>query len=275
MFWDRHDVADGDPRANEGVGAGTGDAAHAAGEEPLGTIVPRLWNPVTGELRLAAAPPFDLFCSGHALLADGRLFVAGGHVADNVGLADAAIYDPFADAWTDLPDMAAGRWYPTVTPLADGDVLVVSGDITLGNRARMPEIWDLDRGAWRPLGGALKTQPLYPFMLLLPDGRVLSAGPQTAAEALDTAGAGSWSPLATSAGGHRDYGSAAALADGRVLIVGGDASPTATAELLDPPSPARCRSRAGSSTQRSCPTAPCSRPAAAPRPATSTPRARC
>ena len=28
-----------------------------------------------------------------------------------------------------LPDMNAGRWYPTVTVLANGDVLVVSGDI--------------------------------------------------------------------------------------------------------------------------------------------------
>lgn len=238
MFWDRHDVGDGDPRASEG----TGESAHGgAGEEPLGIIVPRLWDPVTGDLRLAAEPPFDLFCSGHALLADGRLFVAGGHVVDNVGLADAAIYDPFADAWTDLPDMAAGRWYPTVTPLGDGDVLVVSGNVTAGDRARMPEVWDIDRGAWRPLGGALKTQPLYPFMLLLPDGRVLAAGPQTAAEALDTAGAGSWSSVAGSSGGFRDYGSAVALADGRVLLVGGvQTPPTATAELLDPaaPSPA-------------------------------------
>jgi len=238
MFWDRHDVGDGDPRASEG----TGESAHGGGgEEPLGIIVPRLWDPVTGDLRLAAEPPFDLFCSGHALLADGRLFVAGGHVVDNVGLADAAIYDPFADAWTDLPDMAAGRWYPTVTPLGDGDVLVVSGNITAGDRARMPEVWDVDRGAWRPLGGALETQPLYPFMLLLPDGRVLAAGPQTAAEALDTAGAGSWSSVAGSSGGFRDYGSAVALADGRVLLVGGvQTPPTATAELLDPaaPSPA-------------------------------------
>ena len=231
MFWDRHDVSDGDPRAN----ADERESHGGAGEERLGIIVPRLWDPVTGEITLAAEPPFDLFCSGHTFLADGRLLVAGGHVVDNVGLADAAIYDPFDDAWTDLPDMAAARWYPTATTLADGDVLVVAGNISPGNPATTPEVWDADRRAWRPLGGAVKGQPLYPMMLLLPDGRVLDAGPRPATAALDTAGEGSWAPVATASPGVRDYGSAVMLADGRVLLAGGRQNPpTATAELLDP-----------------------------------------
>lgn len=233
MFWDRHDVADGDPRAQGGESGagGHGDGA----EEPLGIVVPRLWNPVTGQLAMAAAPPFDLFCSGHTFLADGRLFVAGGHVVDGVGLADAATYDPFEDSWTDLPDMSAGRWYPTATTLADGDVLVVSGDDGQNERNLLPEVWDVDRRAWRPLGGALQQLPLYPFMFQLPDGRALAAGPQPTARALDPAGAGSWTPIAVSNAGLRNYGSAVMLADGRVLLIGGvEFPPTPTCELLDP-----------------------------------------
>lgn len=246
MFWDRHDVFDGDPRATGGADGVDGGTGHA-GEEGLGFVVPRLWDPVTSEVTLAAEPPFDLFCSGHTFLADGRLLVAGGHVVDNVGLAEAAIYDPFADAWTDLPDMTLARWYPTVTTLAGGDVLVVSGDISAGNRATTPEVWDADRGTWRSLGGAVKMQTLYPMMLLLPDGRVLDAGPRPASSAIDVAGAGSWSPVATSSAGLRDYGSAAMLADGRVLLAGGvQFPPTATAELLDPAAPAPAWTPTGS-----------------------------
>ena len=243
MFWDRHDVLDGDPRAHAGRDSGHG----GAGEETVGIIVPRLWNPATGQVTMAAEPPFDLFCSGHTFLADGRLFVAGGHVVDNVGLADAAIYDPFADAWTDLPDMGSARWYPTATTLADGDVLVVAGNISPGNPATTPEVWDVDRRAWRPLGGAVKGQPLYPMMLLLPDGRVLDAGPRPATAALDTAGEGSWAPVAVASPGVRDYGSAVMLADGRVLLAGGRQNPpAATAELLDPAAPAPAWTPTGS-----------------------------
>ena len=56
---------------------------------------------------------------------DGRLFVAGGHIQTNVGLAKASIYNPSTNTWAAVPDMNAGRWYPTVTTLANGDALVV------------------------------------------------------------------------------------------------------------------------------------------------------
>ncbi len=39
----------------------------------------RIWNPADGSVRpLPNQPETDLFCSGHALLPDGRLFVCGG-----------------------------------------------------------------------------------------------------------------------------------------------------------------------------------------------------
>ena len=72
-------------------------------------------------------PTKNVFCGGHSFMEDGRLFVTGGHISGYRGLPNAHIYDPFMNTWTELPEMNAGRWYPTNTTLANGDVLVVSG----------------------------------------------------------------------------------------------------------------------------------------------------
>ncbi|HZV97989.1 MAG TPA: hypothetical protein VFF74_03265, partial [Methylophilaceae bacterium] len=37
---------------------------------------PRLYDPVSGSITSLAKPGFDVFCSGHSFLPDGRLFVA-------------------------------------------------------------------------------------------------------------------------------------------------------------------------------------------------------
>ena len=54
--------------------------------------------------------------------------------------------------WTALPDMNAGRWYPTATVLANGDVLVVSGSIdnTFGINT-LPQVYQVGSGTWRDL----------------------------------------------------------------------------------------------------------------------------
>src|SRR2546430_7205371 len=82
-----------------------------------------LWDPQTDGLTPAAHVGYNIFCTGHSWMADGRLLVSGGHIANNVGLPNAAIYDPYIDSWTKLPNMNAGRWYPTNTTLPNGDVL--------------------------------------------------------------------------------------------------------------------------------------------------------
>ena len=84
--------------------------------------------------------------------------------------------------------MNAGRWYPTVTVLANGDVLVVSGSIdnTFGNNT-VPQVFQLGSGTWRNL--AQLGQDLYPMMLLAPNGKVFNPGPTQNTRYLDTAGA--------------------------------------------------------------------------------------
>src|SRR4030095_15527639 len=202
---------------------------------------PRVWDPRTGTVSLLTKPGYDLFCSGHAFMADGKLFVAGGHIQNGVGLAKSSRYDPATDSWTPGPDMNAGRWYPTVTTLSNGDMLVVSGSIdnTIGVNT-LPQVFQASTGTWRDLTSARLGQDLYPQMLLAPNGRMFNPGPTATTRYLDTTGAGSWTPVGTRAGGDRDYGSAGMYGDGKILVMGGGDPPKNTAEVIDlnAPSPA-------------------------------------
>jgi hypothetical protein len=215
------------------------DAAVHAALLPTGSVMfypysddPRLWVPSTSAFSATPRVGYNIFCSGLTLLANGRLFVAGGHISNNVGLDDVSIYDPVTSTWSQQPDMNAGRWYPTTTTLADGSVLVVSGDIdnTVGVN-RLPQVWT--DGSWRDLTDSQITMELYPMMLLAPDGRVFNAGPQQTAGYLDTSGTGQWTDSAKSTGGFRSYGTAVMYEPGKVLIVGGADPPVASAEKID------------------------------------------
>ncbi|WP_306216234.1 galactose oxidase-like domain-containing protein [Actinoplanes sp. RD1] len=142
------------------------------------------WNPVTHEV-VDAHVPADFFCAGHAQLPDGGLLVAGGTEAYDPfrGLRDAWVYDASANAWDRQPDMAGGRWYPTLVTLADGHVAAFSG---LGQDSLLnlvPEIWS---GAWEQLPDqrqwdadphdSTRRVPLYAQMYLLADGRIFFSG---------------------------------------------------------------------------------------------------
>lgn len=91
-----------------------------------------LWDIASGEVRQRPmTEPHNLFCSGHAHLPDGRLLVVGGHVgffannADSIHVFDANVS---AGWWTRLTQqIPETRWYPTVTTLPDGKMLITSG----------------------------------------------------------------------------------------------------------------------------------------------------
>ena len=220
-----------------------GEETHA---DRTGGDHPFRWDPATGHIHPLAKAGFDIFCSGHAMAADGRVFVAGGHDGEDFGLPNAAFYDPAADAWEHVPDMNAGRWYPTVTLLPSGDLLVTAGSITPALMNDLPQVWDVRAGTWRDLTGARLGEPdlgrYYPWMQVVGEGRVFCAGRQPTCFELDPRGAGAWTPAANSAYGTRAYGSAAMVAPGRILITGGmppdrdmppTIPPTATAEVID------------------------------------------
>ena len=98
----------------------------------------------------ADGTPVNLFCSGHAFLPDGRLLVAGGHITDGDGLDQACVYDHTTGTWTALPTLRSGRWYPTVTTLADGRALVISGSHADGDTTHVEAVSEI--GAVSPNG---------------------------------------------------------------------------------------------------------------------------
>ncbi|MER3413412.1 MAG: hypothetical protein C4341_04075 [Armatimonadota bacterium] len=84
----------------------------------------------------------NVFCAGHAMMTDGRVLVAGGTDAqqrddgEGWGTRYATVLVPDATPagahWEEVRSMGPtvpeyGRWYPTVTLLADERVLVVTG----------------------------------------------------------------------------------------------------------------------------------------------------
>ena len=226
---------------------------------------PRIWNPESGAIEsVTSTLDYEPFCSGHSMLADGRLFVAGGHDGgDTLGDPRASIFNPVSRTWTTVAQqMSLGRWYPSTTPLAGGDILVLSGSAKVGVDGLvwndLPQIYMAAQGRWRDLtgarfgvGGGLDPSItwFYPFTHLAPDGRVFLAGPAQETGFLDTVNEGRWSMAAgaprpfsaRSSEAFRDYGSAVQYAPGKIMIVGGSATPgaradqppTASADIID------------------------------------------
>src|SRR5918995_1396326 len=155
----------------------------------------QLWDPANpGAGFTPVNLPYEVFCSGHAFLPDGRLFVAGGHISNNHGLPMGTIFDPISGNWsaTQLP-MARGRWYPTTTVLPNGEVLVVAGADENGAMVTVPEIWN--GSEWRLLTTASLKLPYYPPMFVAPNGKVFLAGDESTTRYLDVGGTGEWSTV--------------------------------------------------------------------------------
>jgi hypothetical protein len=199
---------------------------------------PTLWDPVANSFSSVPKAFYNIFCSGHSFLQDGRLFVTGGHAGNNSdGLIYTSIYDPAQNAWTQMSNMNDARWYPTNTTLPNGDVLVVSGYTTTGTYNTLPQVWHPATNTWTNLTSAQLSQPLYPMMFLAPNGQVFNAGPNQMTRYLNTTGTGAWTAVGNlNYSGTRDYGSAVFF-DGKILVAGGDGSTTGpatnTAEIID------------------------------------------
>lgn len=187
------------------------DFTRAAIWDPATNIVTRVDNNTTG---------YNMFCAGFAHLPNGTPFIAGGNLDQYFGGTDTIhFFNQLNNSWSLGPRMTqGGRWYPSVTPLASGEMLITSGYIAT------PEVYTTS-GTLRTLSSATLAMPLYPWLQAVPNGQAFYFGPGDTMRYLNTNGTGSWTNLGTRGDGiFRDYGSFAMYDIGRILASGGSNS---------------------------------------------------
>ena len=185
-----------------------------------------VWDPATGAQTPVNVTGYNIFCSGLAHLMSGSIFVAGGNKnAQLEGIVQTHVFDPASNTWSRGPDMAEGRWYPSVTPLDNGEMLITEGG------PDMPEVRKTD-GSLRALDTAVLDLPLYPWIDVAPDGRAFYSGPDQTMRSLDTAGGGSWQTYGQRDPIWRGYGSRALYDVGKILVGGGGLS-SKDARIID------------------------------------------
>ncbi len=188
-----------------------------------------VWDPTSGSHVDAMEMGFNIFCSGLAHLMDGTLFTAGGNKSENQdGIRQTHTFNHETNTWTRGPDMAEERWYPSVTPLNNGEILITDG---VSGRPDAPEVRKTD-GTLRSLSTAAKDLPLYPWLDVAPNGRAFLSGPSTTMRSLDPSGTGSWLGLGQRDTVSRSYGSHALYDVGKILVAGGGPS-TASATTIN------------------------------------------
>jgi Domain of unknown function (DUF1929)/Glyoxal oxidase N-terminus len=205
-----------------------------------------LLNPVSGQIISQFSLSWDMFCNGMVLLPDGRPLIDGGTIQYDpfYGEQQAAIFDPLANTFSNTPNMAHGRWYPTLLTMADGRIMTFSGLNETGSTNTAVEFYSADSG-WSAEFVASWTPDLYPRLHLLPNGKVFYSGAQTISKLFDpSTNAWNTNVATTKYSGLRRYGSSVLLPlspsnnyDARVMILGGgdggDTPATNTTEIID------------------------------------------
>ena len=117
LFWGRDKVG-------EDFGSPTVD-------DEVGHSKVRIWDPATNNIEVVDNGMTNLFCSGHTVLADGRVFIAGGHNHSHpnsrIGDKETNIFDPVTKGWTPGQPMKEGRWYPFTVTLETGEIAILAG----------------------------------------------------------------------------------------------------------------------------------------------------
>jgi hypothetical protein len=220
-----------------------------------GSTTARLWDPFYKSFSAADNGRTNLFCSGHSLLPDGRLLVAGGHnilasnrLAEGMGSINTNVYDYRTNAWTPGPDMNNGRWYPYNLTLANGETLIVSGSYFAFTNPdgtpfvpqnRVAQIYDAQGNLRNVADTSLfNISPIenYPLLHLMPDGRALVAAAEYQQQSLVLStsandGGGTWArgPFLTT---QHETATSVLYQKDKVLITGGRMQPGNQASSL-------------------------------------------
>jgi hypothetical protein len=164
------------------------------------------------------------------LSSDGRVLVVG-MTGERPGAITAELYDPLTGMWSEAGDTTTLRQDYTMTPLADGRVLIAGGlDPSVGTSLASAEIFDPAAGTWSPTG-TMATARCGHTATLLRDGRVLVAGDLCGAVAAATGDSGG---AAAAAAAPTATGTQESRATGEPSVPGPTAPLQASAEVYDP-----------------------------------------
>lgn len=133
------------------------------------TLDPVILDPVTEERSFPGGSPQLQGCHAVTLMSDGRLIYVGGHDVPvyGPGTRQVKTFDPETLMWQVQPDLNDYRWYPTMVPLPDGELLTVGGG-GLDNpvRVKTSEVFDPATMTWSPVGDVAIGNEVSPIVLL-------------------------------------------------------------------------------------------------------------
>ncbi|MBA3709283.1 MAG: carbohydrate-binding protein, partial [Planctomycetes bacterium] len=155
------------------------------GGQPGGEILychdstdPVMYDPTANSKWIPPASGETAGCFGATVFANGDVLVAGGSAAGfpQTGVRRSVkYYRRSTNAWSFLPSMNEGRWYPAVVKLADERVLVIAGEGQAEGYGRVDtcEIYDPINKTWTYTANRIELPTEMPPTLLLKNGEVL------------------------------------------------------------------------------------------------------
>ena len=165
-----------------------------------GTFKAMVWSPTGGAFKEVPVP-YDMFCSGHVTLPDGKVLIAGGTAAFPAptagpttfkGSRKSYYFDPADDQFHPLNDMAGAHWYPSLTKLGNGDIWSAGGIDENAKGTVLTEMFSTSSMSWLPQTQVPQTWSYwgtYPHMFLMDDGKMFYTGGHTFGNGLPGTGA--------------------------------------------------------------------------------------
>jgi hypothetical protein len=194
-----------------------------------------LWDPGTRTGQYID-PPDNIWCGGQTILSDGRVFIAGGNLrypdpnaapgfTGYEGTLTTYTFNPSANSWTRQPDMAYGRWYPTVTQLSNNQAVITSGYDQYGSNTLNQTVEVFTPSSNRNGVGKITTLSstsnhnptgYYPFQYQLGSASMLQAGPEASNSFQLDPRTWNWSAAGNLLNAHRGYGAGVLFIDASV-----------------------------------------------------------
>ncbi|MEO1698105.1 MAG: NPCBM/NEW2 domain-containing protein [Planctomycetota bacterium] len=208
------------------------DAGDPSPAAPHASTVCDLYDPVLGTRVSVDHPTAELVGASATHLPSGALLSAGGFrgrvLGEALGSGQTSTLDLVTPAWLPGVPMAAARYGAGVISLGSGAALALGGQDEPGAPTAPEFCGPLGQGTLDGIDtstfdtvGDPAIDRTFPWLHLMPDGRVLRAGWDERYALLDTTGTGEISLSATRESVQRAFGTSTQIRGDRVLVVGG------------------------------------------------------